>query len=72
MEKEINMQTDMNAEIPKEIMFSGSKYLHSSDGEYDYLVREKENGIKVTLVFTNDVERHKKAMKSIKKFFSLL
>lgn len=72
MEKKNNVQTDVDNEIPKEVILGDTKYLHTSDEEWDYLVTTTDNGIKVTLKFTKDEEESKKAMEAIKRFFSLL
>lgn len=71
MEKEIKLQTDLDGDGAKEVMFGGRKYLHTSDEEYDYLVGI-DNGIKVILEFTKDKEKNKKALEGIKTFFSWL
>lgn len=72
MEKESKMQPDLKLENPKEITFGGFKYLHSSDKQYDYLFRKTDDGIKVTLQFTKDREKHEIAIKAIQTFFSWL
>lgn len=72
MEKENNVQTDVNVETPKEVTLGGSTYLHTSDEEWDYLVGKSDCGFKVTLKFTKDKEKHKKSMEAIKTFFSYL
>lgn len=71
LEKENIKQTNVGEQNLKEITFGGSKYLHSSDDEYDYLFGS-ENGVKVTLKFSKDKERNEKAMEGIKTFFSWL
>lgn len=72
MEKETNVQIDVNEEIPKVIMLGDSKYLHSSDEEFDYLVGEPENGVSVTLKFTKDEKKNEEALEGLKIFFSWL
>lgn len=72
MEKENNVQNDVKEESPKEITFGNTKYLHTSDEEWDYLVGINEDGIKMILKFTKDKEKHKKAMEAVQTFFSYL
>ena len=55
----------------KEIVFGKSKYMHTSDKEYDYLLGE-DKGIKFTFKFSKDKERNKTALEGIRTFFSWL
>jgi hypothetical protein len=53
-----------------EIVIGNTKYLHSSDTEYDYLKDNSNNQIKVNLRFTKSKEKNEEALKGLKTFFT--
>lgn len=53
----------------KEIVFGKTKYLHRVDHEYDYLIDDSGNKVKVNLRFTKSKEKNEYAKKALKAFF---
>jgi hypothetical protein len=53
-----------------EIVFGNTTYLHKTDTEYDYLIDNSNNKIKVNLRFTKSKEKNEKAKEGIRAFFS--
>lgn len=72
MVNENEVQTDINVENTKEVTLGKNKYSYYSDEEFDYLNRITDKGMTITLKFTKDKEKHKKAMEAIETFFSSL
>lgn len=54
----------------KEIALGETKYLHKMDKEYDYLIDNSNNKVKVNLRFTKSKDKNELAKKGIKAFFS--
>lgn len=53
-----------------EIVFGNTRYLHKTDTEYDYLIDNSSNKIKVNLRFTKSKEKNERAKEGIRAFFS--
>lgn len=53
----------------QEIAFGDTKYVHRADHEYDYLIDDSSNKVKVNLRFTKSKEKNEYAKKALKAFF---
>lgn len=53
----------------EEIIFGDTKYLHKMDEEYDYLIDNSDNKVKVNLRFTKNPEKNEMAKNGLKVFF---
>lgn len=56
--------------IANEIIFGKRKYLHKTDDEYDYLIDNTNNKIKINLKFTKDTAKNEEAINGLKTFFT--
>ena len=56
----------------KEITLGNSKYNHTWDDEFDYLIGEPDKGVSITLKFTKDESKNEEALEGIKTFFAWL
>lgn len=72
LKDENTKKASVNDDGAKEVTLGDKKYLHTSDEEWDYLVRTTDKGMKITLKFTKDEEKNKEALEGIKTFFSWL
>ncbi|WP_312098431.1 hypothetical protein [Niallia sp.] len=57
-------------ECLKKITLGKTNYIHKTDEEYDYLINDSNNKIKITIKFTKDPEKNKLAMNGLKTFFT--
>ena len=53
----------------KTIVLGERKYRHRADNEYDYLVEDYDDKVKVHLTFTKNEEKNDWAKKGLKAFF---
>lgn len=54
----------------EEIVLGKVKYLHKTDNEYDYLIDNSKNKVKVNLKFTKNKEKNELALNGLKTFFT--
>lgn len=52
-----------------EITLGETKYLHKMDTEYDYLIDNSDNTVKINLKFTKNKEKNEMAKSGLKAFF---
>ena len=64
------MSRNIIGEQQNEIIFGGTKYIHKTDTEFDYLIDNSDNGVKVNLKFSKDKEKNLVAKNGLKTFFS--
>lgn len=53
----------------QELVFGDTKYVHRVDHEYDYLIDDSGNKVKVNLRFAKSKEKNEYAKKALKAFF---
>lgn len=53
-----------------EFILGKIKYTHKTDEEYDYLIDNSNNKVKVNLKFTKNPAKNEEALKGLKVFFT--
>lgn len=67
-----NHQWKSGEEKMKEVIIGNTKYIHKMGKDFDYLVDNSDNKIKVNLKFTKNKEKNEKAKDGLKTFFTEL